>query len=148
MQIRCFETADLPQILMAHQAVLTQISNSAFFNWPKEMFTEELKVSKALIAEDAKGLQGFVVFRENEELLEIMVLGTQGLSRQQGCMSALLQHLKLYAAQQGKPITLEVHHENAAARGLYLKSAFKLSHQRPCYYKDGAAADVYVWKKT
>ena len=147
MQIRWYQIEDEPHVLNVHESIRSTITDTAFFNWPEKVFRDELSLSKTLVAEDSGGVQGFIAFREYDNVLEIMVLGTHAQKQKQGCMGHLLRSLQFYAAEQGKPISLEVHIQNHPARGLYLKNSFELSHQRKNYYPDGEAAEIYIWKK-
>lgn len=145
--IKEFHAEDLGALLELRKAIEENI-NPSFFNWPEEIFRQEIQKSQVWLAQDPQtaNLGAFVFFREEWDRFEIMVLGTSPLSQKKGLMTDILLKLQELAAQQGKGLGLEVHEKNETARRLYLKLGFKFLHCRKGYYKDGAAAELYIWK--
>lgn len=145
--IQEFRPEDLPDLLKLRSLIAEKV-DSAFFNWPEDLFKQEIQQSQVWLSRSCKTgeLEAFVVFREEWDRFEIMVLGTSPFSQKTGLMSEILLKLQGFAAQQGKLIGLEVHEKNEAARRLYLKLGFKFLHNRKSYYKDGAGAELYLWK--
>ena len=145
--IQWYKSEDLLFLLEVHNSILKTILVPAFFNWTAETLTEELQIAKAIIFKgDHNRVDGFIVFRENSEAIEITVLATHRGLQKTGVMTRLIQFLQDYAAQQDKPIWLEVHLQNQAARQVYMKNAFEISHERKDYYRDGASACVLSWR--
>lgn len=146
--INQFKLNEMTDLLLLRKAVEDSIENLAFFNWPEDVFKQEILTSRVWVSREpgASSLKGFLFFREEWDRLEIMVLGTAPGCKGQGVMTGILLKLQQFAAQQGKAIGLEVHEKNEAARALYVKLGFKLLHCRKSYYKDGASAELYLWK--
>ena len=145
--IQEFRGKDLSDLLKLRSLIAEKV-NPAFFNWPEETFIQEVQLSRVWLSRSSQTgeLEAFLIFREEWDRLEIMVLGTSPLSQKKGLMREILEQLQVFAAQQGKAIGLEVHEGNEAARQLYLKLRFKFLHCRKSYYKDGAGAELYLWK--
>lgn len=146
--VQDYKPQDLSELLEVRNLVERSIENSAFFNWPENVFKQELLLSTIWVSRDPQSniLNGFLLFREEWDRLEIMVLGTSPAFKKSGVMIEILLKLQVFAAQQGKAVGLEVHAGNEAARRLYLKMGFKIMHSRKNYYKDGASAELYLWK--
>lgn len=145
--IHKFHSEDLPDLLLLRKAIEQKVS-TAFFNWPEDVFIQELQSSQVWLSKNSVSgfIEAFLFFREEWDRLEIMVLGTSPFSQKKGLMTEILQQLQGFAARQGKAIGLEVHEKNEAARRLYLKQGFKFLHCRKNYYKDGGGAELYLWK--
>lgn len=146
--IRELKVQDRQRLLEIRSLIEEEISNKAFFNWPEPAFLDEIKHSEVWVFERSQLIEAFLFFRSDEEHLEIMLLGTDPCYRKNGAMIEILQNLQVFAAEQNKGIRLEVHEHNEAARKLYLKLGFKFVRVRKSYYKDGAGAELYLWKKT
>lgn len=148
MVIDEFKPELLTELFSLRKSIENSVKNPAFFNWPEDVFKQELFFSRVWVARDpgAQLLKGFLFFREESDRFEIMVLGTSPEFKNQGVMSQFLLKLQRLAAQQDRAIGLEVHEKNEAARRLYLKLGFKMLHLRKNYYKDGAGAELYLWK--
>lgn len=145
--VQKFQAGELTELLELRAEIAENVVE-AFFNWPEDIFKEELKISQVWTYKNSEtqNILAFVAFREEWDRFEIMVLGTSPKSLKKGLMVEILEKLQGFAAQQGKAIGLEVHEENKAARQLYLKLGFKFLHCRKNYYKDGAGAELYLWK--
>lgn len=147
--IKFFEPSiDLSELLKLRSEIEGTVEEQAFFNWPEPVLLQELQMAKVWISRDPQTaiLNGFLVFRESDDRFEIMVLGTAPEFKRRGVMRGLLSQLQALAAQQNRLIGLEVHEKNGAARRFYVSLGFELSHRRKNYYKDGASAEVYLWK--
>lgn len=146
--IKPFEASDVSELLKLRSAVESAIDHPAFFNWPETVFVQELHLAQVWVSRDSQTdvLNGFLVFRDSGDRLEIMVLATSPAFKRSGVMRLMLAELQRLAAQQNKAIGLEVHEKNQAARSLYVSLGFELLHRRKNYYKDGAAAELYLWK--
>lgn len=145
--IQDFCSEDLNDLLSLRKAIEGTI-DPAFFNWPEDVFKNEILLSRVWLLKDSQTgvLNAFLFFREEWDRFEIMVLGTSPESQKKGLMTEILLNLQMFAAQHGKAVGLEVHEKNEAARRLYLKLGFKFLHRRKSYYSDGAGAELYLWK--
>ena len=147
MAVVWFTPEDQELIIDAFKCVLAGVNAPAEFNWSLDSFIEEAKHSKILTYKVKQKTCAFILFREQPENLEIIVLATDPVDRKKSCMCDLMTFLKVYAAQQGKTIRLEVHQKNATAIRFYEKHAFEISRVRKNYYHDGGDAREYIWKK-
>lgn len=124
------------------QQVAVNASKSQF-NWSLESIEDELQQSQFLVLEVDERLVSFISYRENEDSVEIMALGTDFNNKGQGYMLKLLTEFASICRKNLKPIFLEVHAENLAAIKVYTKVGFKLNRIRSRYYSDGKDALVY-----
>lgn len=137
------EYEDLTQVFLE---VYNSVKNKAQFNWPLESIQVELLASQFVICVDSsQQLCGFISYRESDEQIEIMALGTRPHQRGSQVMSSLLVYLQDYSRKASKALLLEVHQENASAIGLYVKCGFKQIGVRKRYYSDGADALTYQY---
>ncbi len=145
--VQVFHPDDLLKLLSLRRAIFEAI-NPAFFNWPEDVFRKELQSSQVWVSKHpiTKEINAFLCFREEWDRLEIMVLGTSPKSQKNGLMLEIITELQAFAAQQGKAIGLEVHENNEPAKRLYSKLGFQFLFSRKNYYKDGAAAELFLWK--
>lgn len=126
--------------------IFQSVSNKSFFSWDRQSLLSELKTkTSGVLASENQKILGFIVFREAEDLIDIMTLGTDPQYRAQGIMSDLLQYLLKYSSKENKKVLLEVHEENRLAIQLYLKMGFQVLYKRERYYKDGGNALVMVY---
>lgn len=124
---------------------ISQQTSKAQFNWNKQSATAEFLVSETLGYFQASALISFLTYRTYLDRIEIMACGTIPNCQQKGTATKLLQNLKSIAAQQGLPISLEVHEFNAVAQRLYFKCGFQHLHTRKGYYSDGKDALIMGW---
>ncbi len=90
-------------------------------------------------------IDAFVLYCDAGCAWEISFLATAPEARGRGCMMALLAQL-IAVRPSDRPIWLEVHEGNAAARRIYLSSGFKESGRRRRYYSDGGDAILYNYE--
>lgn len=120
--------------------------NKAEFNWPMENIQIELLMSAFLICRDEQNrICGFISYRDNPDVIEIMALGTAPWARRKNVMSLLLRKLQDYSREASKPLLLEVHSQNRSAIGLYQKAGFKQIGIRKAYYLDRADALTFQY---
>ena len=117
-------------------------SAKAQFNWDQRSALEEIRAAKNLVFQSDDVLRAFISFRVFSDRIEITSLGTKPNFRNQGLGKIMINQLKIYAAEHGFSLWLEVHEGNQTALNLYIKMGFKLFHRRKRYYSDGADAIV------
>ncbi|MES2801075.1 MAG: GNAT family N-acetyltransferase [Bdellovibrionota bacterium] len=126
--------------------VYASVNNKAEFNWPIENIQTELVLSAFLICRDEDDrICGFLSYRNNEDVYEIMALGTALWARRKSVMSLLLRELQDNSRKASKPIVLEVHSHNLKAINLYQKLGFKQIGVRKAYYMDRSDALTYQY---
>lgn len=118
----------------------------AQFNWPPESIKNELNLSQFLVlANESDEFYAFIAFRETQDHVEIMALGTDPERRRSGCMHQLVRYLQDYSRKASKSIMLEVHNQNRAALDFYVKTGFKQIGLRSKYYSDQADALIFQY---
>lgn len=132
-QIRRLQVAHYPELLH----LVESLAKGPGFSWDAQKIQEELTFSEAWGFWQGQALIAFVLWRENPEAFEIMILATSPLSRRQGAMKTLLSHI---IAGCQKAVWLEVHEFNTSAIKLYQDLGFQPSGVRKNYYSDGASA--------
>lgn len=126
--------------------VFNSVANKAQFNWPMENIQTELTMSTFLICCDEQSrICGFISFRDSEDALEIMALGTASWARRKNVMSLLLHEMQAKSRKASKPLLLEVHSQNQSAIQLYLKAGFQQIGLRKAYYMDRADALTFQY---
>jgi ribosomal-protein-alanine N-acetyltransferase len=126
--------------------IYASVTNKAEFNWPMENIQIELLMSVFLICMDEQNrICGFISYRDNADVIEIMALGTGSWARRKNVMSLLLRGLQDYSRKASKPILLEVHSHNQSAIKLYEKSGFKQIGTRKAYYVDRSDAFTFQY---
>lgn len=143
---RFIQPNDFYKVSELSDFIFQSVSNKSFFSWDRQSLLSELKTkTSGVLASENQKILGFIVFREAEDLIDIMTLGTDPQYRAQGIMSDLLQYLLKYSSKENKKVLLEVHEENRLAIQLYLKMGFQVLYKRERYYKDGGNALVMVY---
>ncbi len=145
--IRFANETDFENLAQVYQKIAVAEKVPAVFNWNFENALTELRLAKTLVYELSEQPVSFISYRELVDALEITALGTAPNFRRCGYLEALLAKLSAIAAQQDKPIWLEVHELNRAALALYQKWGFVLVQNRKKYYPDGASALVMTREK-
>ena len=126
--------------------IYASVANKAEFNWPMENIQIELLMSVFLICMDEQSrICGFVSYRDNADVIEIMALGTGSWARRKNVMSLLLRELQDYSRKASKPVLLEVHCRNQSAIQLYEKLGFKQIGTRKAYYVDRSDALTFQY---
>ena len=154
---------DKMQIAQLCDKIRQRLNNPYFFNWTSDSFLLEAQFSKVLFKtlphlSDLAALEhyhessnfeivSFVAYRELDDSLEIMVLGTHPEHLRQGHQKQLIDQLINTAQMLGAKIWLEVHEQNQSAIDFYLKCGFKKISLRKNYYQDSAAALVMSYEK-
>lgn len=116
------------------------------FDWSLRSVAEELSQSRGVALcddRDPKVLHGFILWREVDDLAEMMALAVSPAFRGRGVGGRLIDAARQQSA--GRSWWLEVHHENQGARRLYSRSGFMDVGRRPRYYRDGGDAITMSW---
>ncbi|OFZ29825.1 MAG: hypothetical protein A2622_11470 [Bdellovibrionales bacterium RIFCSPHIGHO2_01_FULL_40_29] len=113
-----------------------------YFNWSSETALQEFEKSKTFLVREAARIAAFITFREYDDRLEIMAIGTNPDFFMRGYGSRTLSFLQNFAMRRGLPILLEVHENNQSAVKFYKKNGFQVLGARKSYYSDGGTALV------
>ncbi len=128
----------------AHAPALAAIHASAYppdQAWPAETFATHLAMPGVFGLIDLAG--GIILARVAADEAEILTLAVLPAARRSGLGRRLLEAAVATAARHGAvAMFLEVSENNAAARSLYEKSAFRPTGRRRRYYDDGSDALV------
>jgi [ribosomal protein S18]-alanine N-acetyltransferase len=133
MRIRPATPADIPAMmrLVSHSATAAHWSREQY----DRVFGEGTPRRVALVIEETKNLQGFLVAHEVATEWEIENVAVDGAARRRGLGTRLLgEFLKLARAARASAVFLEVRESNRAARLLYEKWSFEESGRRSGYY--------------
>jgi ribosomal-protein-alanine N-acetyltransferase len=144
LSIRPAATADLPAMRALEKHAVTAA------HWSAEHYEALFRASDpariALIVQEERTLQGFVIARVLGAEWEIESIAIAGPARRRGLGTRLLGELLDSARAQGAAaVWLEVRESNHAARALYEKWAFLESGRRPKYYK-GPEEDAILYR--
>jgi len=118
----------------------------AQFNWDRFQIREELLKASSWVLVDGDSVNAFACARETADFLEITVLATALMFRNQGMQSRLLSSVVAEAKKKKKNVLLEVHEENLSAINFYRKLGFKELPSRKSYYTDGKNALVFIYE--
>ena len=105
---------------------------------------------RGLVAEDDRGIAGFVLARAVADEAEILTLAVRPEERRRGVGSALLSRLLDDLRASGvAALFLEVAEDNTAALGLYARFSFVETGRRRSYYErvNVTAADAIVMSR-
>lgn len=117
----------------------------AGFFWPPELLIAEFQTQRSFGILTEGQVAALLIFKEQVAAIEILALVTHPDFRGRGYMKRILEKLQSLVVYP-QEIWLEVHCENLSARNLYEKMGFKVTGERPRYYRDGNAAYVLSWK--
>ena len=92
-----------------------------------------------------KNINGFLIFYNNLDNLELEAIVVDINKRKQGIGSTLLEYLINYSEKEKKSIILEVASNNEVALNLYKKNGFKIINIRKKYYNN--QIDAYMMKR-
>lgn len=141
MTLKVASASEYKELTELFFEVYDSVPNKAEFNWPMENIQIELVMSAFLICrDDSDRICGFIGYRDNDDVIEIMALGTARWARRKNVMSLLLRELQDNSRKAAKPLLLEVHSNNLSAIALYQKSGFKQIGVRKGYYMDRSDA--------
>lgn len=138
--------SDFSPVAELYELIAAFTEKRAFFNWDKPKALAELKSSNSLMYLLDDQIAAFVTYRENDEFIEIMALGSNPHFRRRGFVGVLVAEVKKHAARHGSDIQLEVHSKNTAAIEFYMKHGFEVVGKRTNYYSDSEAAILMTWK--
>jgi ribosomal protein S18 acetylase RimI-like enzyme len=145
---RKLETKDLPAVTELVKLQMIHHPDLKGFYWTDEDLIKEF-------AEGVLGwgsfsvshqLQGFILYRQNFDIGEILLLATDPKLKRSGIMRDLLATFEKSTPELNE-FWLEVHQENLPAQNFYEKAQFEAVGTRPYYYRDGGAALLYTKKK-
>lgn len=147
IEILPIESKDHYKISEASDIIFQTVPNKSFFSWDSQTLLDELKEkASGIFAMSEKKILGFIIYRESDQVIDIMTLGTLPQARRQGVMGQILEYLLKYSASKNKKVLLEAHEQNRLAIQLYLKKGFQVLYKRDRYYKDGGDALVMAYQ--
>jgi ribosomal-protein-alanine N-acetyltransferase len=133
--IRPATAADIPSLMSLEKHAATASHWSA--RQYEAMFSENASNRLALVIEQERVIQGFLVARAVAGEWEIENMAIAGPARRKGLGTRVLgEFLELARGQGAQEIFLEVRESNLAARALYEKWAFVEAGRRTRYYRD------------
>ena len=142
--IRPMEIADLPSVKI--------IEDESFVDpWSEQDLTYELLVNplaELLVLTYDEQILGFANYWVTFDSVSIAQIAIYPPARGAGLGLMLLKDVlhRISLLEEVKMITLEVRENNLAARKLYLKAGFHVSHLKPSYYNNGENA-IYMIKE-
>lgn len=142
LKVSFCDVTEFETLAKLYQKIAEVVSNRAFFNWTLQSALDELPKAKSLVIKSEKNILAFVTFRDYEDRLEIMAIGTDPTYLRNQMAQKVLDGVKTNAAQRKLSVWLEVHENNQTAVNLYLKNGFKVLNSRKRYYPDGGNALV------
>ena len=146
MTLKVAQPSEYKELTELFSEIYDSVANKAQFNWPPENIEIELLMSQFLICRDEQArICGFISYRDNGDVLEIMALGTAAWARRKNVMSLLLHDLQDKSRKASKALLLEVHAQNQSAISLYQKAGFKQIGTRKAYYADKADALTFQY---
>lgn len=141
-RIRPATPADLPALGALEQACFPD-------PWSERSLAEALEPPHggALVAEAARGVVGYLIFRDVGGSGEILNLAIAPDTRRQGLARGLLEAGLAELGRLGVgEVFLEVRESNLAARELYLRAGFRVVGARRRYYRS-PAEDAIVMRR-
>jgi ribosomal-protein-alanine N-acetyltransferase len=123
---------------------INEIESAGTALWNREQFTAELRLdfSNLMVLESDGNINGYCVFWNVAEELQLNNFGIRPGYRRRGLGTLMLNHIMaLHDAKKPRPrkIILEVSSENHPAIGFYKKNGFIETGRRNKYYKQGDA---------
>lgn len=145
---RKLESRDLPAVTELVRLQLVHHPELKGFYWNDEDLAKEF--SEGVLGwgsfSVSHQLQGFILYRQNLDIGEILLLATDPRLKRSGVMSQLLAEFEKNTPELNE-YWLEVHKENLSAIQFYEKTQFQTVGVRPKYYRDGGAALLFTKKK-
>jgi [ribosomal protein S18]-alanine N-acetyltransferase len=143
VKLRPLRAADREAVLAIQQA------SPEAAQWRSEDYARVFSGEMAgWAAEDAAGVEGFLVARHAADECEIMNLAVAPGARRRGTGSRLLAHaLEAARARGARRVFLEVRASNLVALGFYARHGFANAGRRRNYYA-GPCEDALVLART
>ena len=108
--------------------------------WSEQTVLATLDRGRALVAEDAGVLLGYVVLAESVDVADLERIGVRRDHQRAGLASALLDAALRDLGRDR--VLLEVRADNGPALAFYTRTGFAKIHRRRRYYRDGTDAIV------
>lgn len=133
----------------ADAAPLATIERRCFSDpWSENSFREALESpwTFGLVAQDGKGIAGYLIGREVAGTGEVLNLAVSPDFRRRGVARALLRAgLTFLRRRRVEEVYLEVRESNRSAQALYLSSGFRPVGQRAAYYRNPKEDALVLW---
>lgn len=144
--IRDATPADIPAMigLTDHSATAAQWSREQY----DSVFTQDSPRRLAIIVQDSRGMQGFLIANGIFDEWEIENIAIAGPARRRRLGTRLLgEFLDRARAEGARSVFLEVRESNRAACALYEKWSFQQTGRRPRYYSN-PVEDAIIYRHT
>jgi ribosomal-protein-alanine acetyltransferase len=146
LHIRSANSADIPALIALERHAVTASHWSV--GQYENLFSETDPKRVALVIEEERRIQGFLVARSVEREWEIENIAIAGPARRRGLGSRLLgEFLDLARGRGAESVFLEVRQSNRVARALYEKWAFVEAGHRNGYFRE-PEEDAVVYRLT
>jgi [ribosomal protein S18]-alanine N-acetyltransferase len=146
LHIRSANSADIPALIALERHAVTASHWSV--GQYETLFSETDPKRVALVIEEERRIQGFLVARSVEREWEIENIAIAGPARRRGLGSRLLgEFLDLARGRGAESVFLEVRQSNRVARALYEKWAFVEAGRRNGYFRE-PEEDAVVYRLT
>ena len=116
--------------------------------WSENSFREALESpwTFGLVAQNARGIAGYLIAREVAGTGEVLNLAVDPDSRRRGVARALLRAgLAALRKRRVQEVFLEVRESNQSAQALYLSYGFRPVGQRAGYYRNPKEDALVLW---
>ena len=128
---------------------LVEIERRCFSDpWSEHSFREALESpwTFGLVAQNARGIAGYLIGREVAGTGEVLNLAVDPNSRRRGVARGLLRAgLAALRKRRVQEVFLEVRESNQSAQALYLSYGFRPVGQRPAYYRNPKEDALVLW---
>jgi ribosomal-protein-alanine N-acetyltransferase len=128
---------------------LVEIERRCFSDpWSENGFREALESpwTFGLVAQNARGIVGYLIGREVAGTGEVLNLAVAPDSRRRGVARALLRAgLARLRKRRVQEVFLEVRESNQSAQALYLSYGFRPVGQRTAYYRNPKEDALVLW---
>lgn len=145
VSISAATAADLEELAALEAVAFTH-------GWSTKALAGELRREEGVFllarAEGSSTLAGYACWSRIEDEAELLRVAVAPRFRRRGVARRLLtEGLRLLTAAGGRSCYLEVRPDNHGAASLYRSLGFRREGRRRRYYRDGSAADVYLWEE-
>lgn len=134
--VRPLQNLDLDAICEILLDLQSNMLNVGIDSWNRSAIQKYSAGSSIVLGPDGR-LFGFLIAQQNPAATELLLIATAPGRQRQG---AALFLMKEWIQRVPRPIWLEVHETNRAAKSLYLSLGFQEVGRRPRYYRDGGTA--------
>lgn len=135
------------KIFDVNEIVRLEENNFSSERYTEKMINDILKNDDndyILVAEDSNEILGYIIYREQDEYIDIFKICVSEKYRNKKIGTGLIQYLEKYVHK--KRLILEVRSDNKGAIVFYEKNHFKRIHIKKNYYEN-PISDAYIYEK-